>query len=132
MVNTTGSATAADRARTRAQVARRGTFGKLTSAATPSAGMPPIVPRSAWGASRCKPRVTPAYGVERVAYVHHTVSLNSYSASRAASVVLGVCLFHRNARGWNDIGYDFLVDRYGRTFEGRPPMLRFWIPWKKT
>jgi hypothetical protein len=55
----------------------------------------------------------------RVAYVHHTLSLNGYSRSRAASVVLGVCLFHRNVRGWNDIGYDFLVDRYGRVFEGR-------------
>jgi hypothetical protein len=119
LVNTTGSATAAARARTRAQVRHRGTFGKLTSAATPSAGMPAIVPRADWGASRCKPRVTPGYGVVRVAYVHHTLSLNGYSRSRAASVVLGVCLFHRNARGWNDIGYDFLVDRYGRAFEGR-------------
>ena len=119
LVNTTGSASAADRARTRAQVRRRGAFGSSATAVRPSAGMPPIVPRSAWGASRCKPRVTPAYGAVRVAYVHHTVSLNGYSRSRAASVVLGVCLFHRNARGWNDIGYDFLVDRYGRAFEGR-------------
>src|SRR3954452_16589969 len=117
LLNTTGSASAADRARTRAEVARRGSFG--AAAATPSAGMPPILPRSAWGASRCKPRVTPGYGVVRAAYVHHTLSLNGYSRSRAASVVLGVCLFHRNSRGWNDIGYDFLVDRYGRAFEGR-------------
>src|SRR3954469_771563 len=117
LLNTTGSASAADRARTRVEVARRGSFG--AAAATPSAGMPPILPRSAWGASRCKPRVTPGYGIVRVAYVHHTLSLNGYSRSRAASVVLGVCLFHRNSRGWNDIGYDFLVDRYGRVFEGR-------------
>jgi hypothetical protein len=119
MVNTTGSASAADRARTNAQVARRGAFGRVVAAATPSAGMPAIVPRADWGASSCKPRTTPAYGNVRVAYVHHTLSLNGYSRSRAASVVLGVCLFHRNSRGWNDIGYDFLVDRYGRVFEGR-------------
>jgi hypothetical protein len=119
MVNTTGSASAADRAKTRAQVARRGAFGRVTAAATPSAGMPQIVPRADWGASRCQPRTTPGYGNVRVAYVHHTETLNGYSRSRAASVVLGVCLFHRNSRGWNDIGYDFLVDRYGRIFEGR-------------
>ncbi len=119
LVNTTGSASPADRAKTRARVARRGAFGSVTAAAAPSAGIPPIIPRAAWGASRCRPRVTPAYGSVRVAYVHHTDSLNGYSRSRAASVVLGVCLFHRDARGWNDIGYDFLVDRYGRIFEGR-------------
>ena len=118
LINTTGSATAAARARTRGEVARRGAFGAAKIPA-PSAGMPPIVPRADWGASRCRPRVTPAYGTVKVAYVHHTLSLNGYSRSRAASVVLGVCLFHRNSRGWNDIGYDFLVDRYGTIFEGR-------------
>src|SRR3954447_3740509 len=118
LINTTGSATAADRARTQREVAKRGPFGAAKLPA-PSAGMPPIVPRADWGASRCKPRVTPGYGDVKVAYVHHTLSLNGYSRSRAASVVLGVCLFHRNSRGWNDIGYDFLIDRYGTVFEGR-------------
>src|SRR3954451_15958123 len=47
LINTTGSATAADRARTRREVARRGTFG-ASKLPAPSAGMPQIVPRAVW------------------------------------------------------------------------------------
>jgi hypothetical protein len=118
LVNTTGSATPAARAATRAKAARKGSFGAARLPAT-NVGTPAIARRSSWGASRCKPRSSPAYGTVKTAYVHHTVSLNGYSASRSASMVLGICLFHRNGNGWNDIGYDFLVDRYGRVFEGR-------------
>jgi hypothetical protein len=119
LINTTGSATAAQRARTRALAERRGAFGVAKVAARPAAAMPAIRSRASWGASRCKPRTTPSYGDVRVAYVHHTVSLNRYSRAQAASMVLGICLFHRNGNGWDDIGYNFLVDRYGRVWEGR-------------
>jgi hypothetical protein len=85
----------------------------------PTGGQLPITPRAAWGASRCKPRKTAGYGTVDLAFVHHTDSLNGYSRLQSPSVVLGVCLFHRNVNGWNDIGYNFLVDRYGQVFEGR-------------
>jgi hypothetical protein len=85
----------------------------------PAGGQLQIVPRAAWGAARCKPRVTAGYGEVDFALVHHTTTLNSYSRAQSAAIVLGICLFHRNVNGWNDIGYNLLVDKYGQVFEGR-------------
>ena len=84
-----------------------------------SASRPPIIPRSAWGAARVPPRTRPAFGQVVMAFVHHTEGVNNYSRSQSASVVLAIARYHRDGRGWNDIGYNFLVDRFGRIFEGR-------------
>ena len=79
----------------------------------------PYVPREDWGASSCVPRGAPSYGSVKAVQVHHTVSLNDYTPEEAPQIVLAICRYHRNSNGWNDIGYNALVDKYGTIYEGR-------------
>jgi len=81
--------------------------------------LPDVIPRAAWGAAALPPRAAPLYGVVETAFVHHTVGTNDYGPGDSAGIVLGIAKFHRDVNGWNDIGYNFLVDRYGQVFEGR-------------
>jgi hypothetical protein len=80
---------------------------------------PAIVSREEWGAARCPPREAPLYGTVKAVHVHHTVSLNDYAPEDGPAIVLAVCRYHRNSNGWNDIGYNALVDKYGVLYEGR-------------
>jgi hypothetical protein len=84
------------------------------------ANSPPIIPRSSWGADESIRRASPRYADSlRFAVVHHTAGTNSYSRSESAAIVRGIEVYHVRGNGWNDIGYNFLVDRYGQVFEGR-------------
>ncbi|HEY1357207.1 MAG TPA: peptidoglycan recognition protein [Thermoleophilaceae bacterium] len=124
-VNVLGTTTAADRLRTRLRRAANvavasvaGLFrGRSAEAAEPK---PAIKSRKSWDPhNKCPPRQAPDYGVVKAAFIHHTVSANDYSRDEVPSIILGICDYHRNSNGWNDIGYNFLVDKYGTTWEGR-------------
>jgi hypothetical protein len=81
---------------------------------------PPVVPRSTWGADETIRRGPSSYAADvRFAIVHHTAGKNGYSRAEAAAIVKGIQLFHVKGNGWNDIGYNFLVDRFGTIYEGR-------------
>ncbi|MDO9408080.1 N-acetylmuramoyl-L-alanine amidase [Patulibacter sp.] len=103
-----GGILAAGRASTRATGGRAST----------RAGVPTIIPRSAW-ASGLSPKGSPGIGSVQMAFVHHTVNGNDYGASESAGIVRAIFDYHVRSNGWNDIGYNFLVDRFGQIFEGR-------------
>jgi N-acetylmuramoyl-L-alanine amidase len=92
---------------------------RVRAAARARAQQPVFVSRRQWGARACPPRSAPDYGEVRAVHVHHTVSLNDYSPTEAPAMVLAICRYHRNSNGWDDIGYNALVDKYGVLYEGR-------------
>ena len=96
---------------------RRGLSRTASSARKVQTGGPTIITRAEWGAASYKG--TPGYGSVQMAYVHHTVSLNTYTQAESPAVVRGIQRYHQSSNGWSDIGYNFLVDRFGQVFEGR-------------
>ena len=80
---------------------------------------PSVRTRADWDPlGECEPRRAPSYAnTVRNVIVHHTAGSNTYTDGRA--VVLAICRYHVNFNGWNDIGYNALVDRFGSVYEGR-------------
>ena len=95
-----------------------GLFGPKPAIAMTS--RPSITRRSQWGANERLRNCSPRYASSlKVSFVHHTVNSNSYSPSQSDDIVRGIYHYHTQTRGYCDIAYNFLVDRYGRIFEGR-------------
>jgi len=93
------------------------------ASATPSNAAsvaPYVISRGQWGADEslraCNPDTN---STVQMAIVHHTDSVNNYSADDVPGMIRGIYAFHVQGRGWCDIGYNFLIDKFGRIFEGR-------------
>ncbi|MDQ6909676.1 MAG: RICIN domain-containing protein [Actinomycetota bacterium] len=86
---------------------------------------PSTIPRSQWGADESLRNTNPGCGqpeyadTVRFAVVHHTDGSNNYGPGDSASIIRGIYYFHTQVNGWCDIGYNFLVDKFGQAFEGR-------------
>jgi hypothetical protein len=83
------------------------------------AGQPPIIARTAWAGQGALPSGGPYYGSVRLAFVHHSDNLNGYSAPDVPAMILAIYDYHRFANGWFDIGYNFVIDAFGRIWEAR-------------
>ncbi|MFF1718927.1 peptidoglycan recognition protein family protein [Streptomyces sviceus] len=81
---------------------------------------PTIVPRSGWGADESLSPDPSEYNADvKAVFVHHTAGSNDYSCDESPSIIRGVYAYHTQTEKWNDIGYNFLVDKCGTIFEGR-------------
>jgi hypothetical protein len=58
-------------------------------------------------------------GDVRCLIVHHSASPNDYGPEAVPGVLRSFYRQHTGARGWPDLAYNFLVDRYGGIWEGR-------------
>jgi hypothetical protein len=82
---------------------------------------PPIVPRARWLGGESPPAQPPARYDDRVVavFLHHTDSPNGYDCADAPRIIRSLYAGQIGARQWDDIGYNFLVDRCGTIYEGR-------------
>lgn len=76
------------------------------------------IPRAAWGARPAKAR-TPLRAPAGVAVHYEGPPMGAYSPEQAVTLVRGIQRFHMDTRGWSDVAYTMLVDRFGRIFDGR-------------
>ena len=103
-----------------ASVAAPATVPVVAPAATTANGLPvAVTTRAEWGANASYMSWDPEYARAGHVVVHHTAGTNSYSAGQSASIVRGIYYYHAVTLDWGDIGYNFLVDKFGTVFEGR-------------
>jgi len=92
----------------------------FSGAAFASTNKPNIVTRKQWGADeRLRDKNLDMSETVKVGFVHHTAGSNSYGPNEGPKVVRGLYSYYVNSLGYADIGYNFLVDKYGNIYEGR-------------
>lgn len=80
---------------------------------------PAIYSRAQWGADESLRDGFAGYGEVDGSFVHHTVNANDYTRAEVPAILRGIYAYHTQSQGWSDVGYNYLVDRFGRIWEGR-------------
>ncbi len=119
LVDVSGGVGARRQASAFSWLASAGGLERATPVLAAGPGQPPIIARRAWAQGIAPPRVAPEYGDVRMAFVHHTENPNGYTPGEVPAMLRAIYAFHRYVNGWNDIGYNFVLDSYGRIFEAR-------------
>jgi uncharacterized protein with LGFP repeats len=98
--------------------------GALSTAAA-AVTRPTIITRAQWGADESRRTAGPGLtDTIKVGFVHHTTGNSTYSREGAYEFMRALFDWYttptsQGGPGYSDMAYNFLVDRYGRLFEGR-------------
>jgi N-acetylmuramoyl-L-alanine amidase len=86
----------------------------------PASLRPAIVPRATWHADEHAVTGKPLYDTAVSAvFVHHTDNPNDYDCADVPAMLQAMEEEHIHYLGWDDLGYNFVVDRCGTVYEGR-------------
>ena len=77
------------------------------------------VSRKDWGANEKIVGKIATTKQNKALTLHHTAGKSAYSRSEVPGILRGIQNYHVKSRGWSDIGYNMLVDRFGTIYEGR-------------
>src|SRR5947208_13277095 len=99
-------------------------FGSSSTTTTtvrtkPKAVEPPVITRAQWGADESIRKNNQKYAPITKLFVHHTVTSPDGPDPDPAATVRAIYAYHVQGNGWDDIGYNFLIDAQGRVYEGR-------------
>jgi len=92
---------------------------EIQDTADAAMAMPDVYSRAQWGADERLRTWDPEYAATiKAATVHHTDS-GDYTADQVPALLRSIYSYHAVSRGWGDIGYNLIVDKFGRRWEGR-------------
>ncbi|WP_407565275.1 peptidoglycan recognition protein [Streptomyces sp. 184] len=116
-----GAAEIAEQTKARSEADAARLNPALPAAGRPFVGpRPRIVTRKGWGADESRRERALKYTkTVNIAFVHHSATGNNYRCSQAPSLIRGIYRYHTQSLAWADLGYNFLVDKCGRVYEGR-------------
>ncbi len=92
----------------------------IQDTADAAVSIPPVFSRAQWGADESLMGWKPQYASTiKAATLHHTADANGYTADQVPAMLRSIYRYHAVSLGWGDIGYNVLVDKFGRLWEGR-------------
>jgi hypothetical protein len=81
---------------------------------------PSIVSRGDWGADPAQMTWAPQFYPSKKLIVHHTATSDNYTdRAGAEAYIRSIYYYHSVTQDWGDIGYNFLIDKFGTIYEGR-------------
>jgi SpoIID/LytB domain protein len=95
------------------------------STASAATARPTIITRAQWGADESRRTAGPGLtDTIKVGFVHHTTGNSSYTPAGAYEFMRALFDYYttptsQGGPGYSDMAYNFLVDRFGRLYEGR-------------